>query len=298
MAEQPFENAAQRRAYLAFEALVTGNDEAISLAQAALLIAAIEYPDLDQASALAQLDALAHRVRLVLALPPVEVQPTLPETLAPQTVLEAMNEVLFVQEQFHGNVQDYYNPANSFLHKVLEDHTGIPITLSLLYIEVGKRVGLTLDGIGLPLHFMVGCRLPQGERLYIDAFDQGRFLSEQECRALIRRMAGGRVRFHVQWFEPVSHKQFLQRMLLNLKHIYLHHEAYSHVLAVCNRLLLLEPVAPSEWRDRGIVHLQLRKYGRALSDLKMYVKLSPEAEDRDEMLGHIKTLRQIIALLN
>lgn len=297
MAAQHFDDNAQQRTYRAFEALVMNEAVELPLAKAALLIAMIEYPNLDLHSYLAQLDALARRVRVILSLPP-EMSAALPEEIEPLTVLEAINVVLFEQEQFHGNEQDYYNPANSFLNKVLEEHTGIPITLSLLYIEVAKRVGLHLDGIGLPFHFVVRCLLPSGERFYIDPFDQGRVLNEQECRALIRRMAGGRVRLQTQWFEPVTPKQFLQRMLANLKHIYMHREIYTLALAVCDRLLLLAPVAPLEWRDRGIVHLQLKHYGRALRDLRTYVRLAPNAEDREEMLGHIRTLRQIISMLN
>lgn len=298
MAAQHFDDNAQQRAYQAFEALVTSETTELPLAKAALLIAMIEYPDLDLHSYLTQLDALARRVRLVLSLPQPEMLATLPEEVEPLAVLEAMNVVLFEQEQFRGNEQDYYNPANSFLNKVLEEHTGIPITLSLVYIEVAKRVGLHLDGIGLPFHFVARCLLPSGEHLYIDSFEHGRLLSEQECRALIRRMAGARVRFQAQWFEPVTHKQFLQRMLTNLKHIYMHRETYILALGVCDRLLLLAPVSPIEWRDRGIVHLQLKHYGRALRDLRTYVRLAPNAEDRDEMLGHIKAIRQIIAMMN
>lgn len=298
MAAQHFDDNAQQRAYRAFEALVTNEAVELPLAKAALLIAMIEYPDLDLHSYLAQLDALARRVRVVLSLPSSEMFATLPKEIESVVVLEAINMVLFEQEQFHGNEQDYYTPANSFLNKVLEEHMGIPITLSLLYVEVAKRVGLHLDGVGLPFHFVVRHLLPSGERLYIDTFEHGRLLTEQECRALIRRMAGGRVRLQSQWFEPVTHRQFLQRILANLKHIYMHRETYTLALAVCDRLLLLVPVSPIEWRDRGIVHLQLKHYGRALRDLRTYVRLAPNAEDRDEILGHIKTLRQIIAMLN
>jgi regulator of sirC expression with transglutaminase-like and TPR domain len=300
MAEQSPEQSAQQRAYRAFEMLVTGDDEAIDLARGALLIAMIEYPDLDEAAYLNELDALARRVRLVLALPPPEMLAALPEGIQPLKVLEAMNVVLFEQDHFHGNQRDYYSSANSFLNKVLEERTGIPITLSLLYIEVGRRVGLPLVGIGLPFHFVVGCRMPQGGMLYIDPFEQGRFMSEHDCRLLVRRMAGGRGRFRFQaaWFKPVSKKQFLQRMLTNLKHIYLRSESYKLALAVCDRLLLLAPTVPFEWRDRGIIHLQLKHYGRALRDLKTYLELAPQAEDREEMLRHIQVIRQAIAMLN
>ncbi len=301
MAEEPLEQNAQQRAYRAFKALTMGDDAAIDLAQAALLIAMIEQPDLDMSFYLDQLDAFARRVRFVLAFPapPEETTPTLPEGIEPLRVLEVMNVILFEQEHFRGNLHDYYNPSNSFLNRVLESRTGIPITLSILYIEVGRRVGLPLVGIGLPFHFMVGCPLSQGGMLYIDPFEQGRFMDEQDCRSMVRRMAGrGRIRFQAEWLAPVSNKQLLRRMLTNLKHSYLRSDSYALALATCDRLLLLAPVAPFEWRDRGIVHLQLKQYGKALHDLKTYIELAPQADDRDEIMRHIYHARQMIAMLN
>lgn len=301
MAEEPIEQNAQQRAYRAFKALATGDDEAIDLAQAALLIAMIEHPDLDVSFYLDQLDAFARRVRFVLAFPTSheENAPTLPEGIDPLRVLEVINVILFEQEHFRGNLHDYYNPANSFLNRVLESRTGIPITLSVLYMEVGRRVGLPLVGIGLPFHFMVGCPLPQGTMLYVDPFEQGRFMNEQDCRSMIRRMAGrGRLRFQQEWFKPVSNKQLLKRMLTNLKHSYLRSDSYTLALAVCDRLLLLPPVVPFEWRDRGVIHLQLKQYGKALHDLRTYLEQAPQADDRDEIIRHIQHARQMIAMLN
>ncbi len=298
MAEQPIDPIAQQRALQAFEALTTCDDAVIDLVQAAFLIARIEYPDLDIAVTIGQLDALARRVGMLLGLAAEHLPISLPPTLAPWAVIKAVNTVLFEQEGFHGNKGDYYNSANSFLHKVLEDHTGIPITLALLYMEVCKRLGLSMDGIGLPLHFMVGYRFSQDSRLYIDVFHDGELLSEQECRERIFQLAGGRIKFHRQWFEPISHKQFLIRMLSNLKHIYIHNEHYHYALAVCERLVMLSPETASERRDRGIVHLHLKHYGRARQDLKKYIELAPLAQDREEILTHIKTINQTIAMLN
>lgn len=298
MAEQPTDPIAQKSALQAFEALIQREDAEIDLAQAAFLIARIEYPDLDINVATTQLDALARRVWSLLGLPGERLPVQLSTDSDLLGVITAVNRVLFEQEGFHGNRDDYYNPANSFLHKVLENHTGIPITLSLLYMEVCKRVGLTLDGIGLPLHFMVGYRFPQGNTLYIDVFHQGQLLSEQECRERIYQLAGGRIKFHRQWFEPISHRQFLVRMLSNLKHIYLHKEQFHYALAVCERLVLLSPELANERRDRGIVHLHLKHYGRARQDFKKYIELAPHAQDSEEIREHIKTINQTIAMLN
>ena len=284
-------------AYRAFVALVAGDDAAIDLAQAALLIARIEYPDLDMQPYLAQLDALARRVRAVLALPPPDLQPLLPPELDSLRVLHAMNQILFTEERFQGNQDDYENADNSYFNRVLEQHTGLPITLALLYIEVGKRVGIPIYGVGLPFHFMAGCSLPQGV-ICIDAFHSGKMLNQQECKEYIRQLARHRIKFSLQWFKPVSHKHFLVRLLNNLKRVYLEKEHYERVLAVCDFILALAPLAASELRDRGIIHLQLKHYARALHDLIAYVDLAPGAEDRQEMQVHIKAIRQMIAMMN
>jgi regulator of sirC expression with transglutaminase-like and TPR domain len=164
-------------------------------------------------------------------------------------------------------------------------------------MEVSRRVGLDIDGISLPFHFMMGCRSPQGY-FYIDAFDGGRLLTRQECQERIARMAGRRLKIHAHWFEPVSRKQLLARMLLNLKHIYVKNEAYTRALAVCDRLVLLDPHSAVELRDRGIILLQMKQYGRARRDLRAYLGLAPNAQDRDEILEHLKTIRQMIAMMN
>jgi regulator of sirC expression with transglutaminase-like and TPR domain len=284
----------QQRALRAFAALVTGEDAAIDLALAALLIARTTYPDLNIAYYMAELDSLAQRVRTLLDLPEASELPPETDLL---TVIIAINNVLFEQEHFYGNMQDYYNPDNSFLNRVLERHTGIPIALSLVYMEVGKRVGIPLEGIGLPFHFVVSCRLPQG-RIYIDPYEAGRIYNEQECRERVRHLLAGKGKMHASWFEPVSRKYLLVRMLNNLKHIYLQTENYAHALAMCDRIILLIPRSPVEWRDRGVVHLQLKHYARAIKDLNAYLELAPKAEDLEEVQKQIKAIRNFIAMLN
>ena len=293
-------DTSQQRAFRAFEALVSGGDASLDLSLAALLIACTEYPDLDIIHYLAQIDALALRVRTLLNLPPALASANSPQTPIeehPLDVIAAMNEVLFQQEHFHGNTEDYYNPANSFLNDVLERRTGLPITLSLLYMEVGKRVGVRFDGIGLPFHFVVGCLLPDG-RIYIDPYETGQIYSAQECRERVRRMLNGEGKIYAQWFEPVSHRQLLVRMLNNLKHIYLTTEDYQRALPICDYIVLLLPRSPLERRDRGAIHFQLKHYTRALHDLTAYAELAPHASDVDEIRQQIKTLRQIIAMMN
>jgi regulator of sirC expression with transglutaminase-like and TPR domain len=297
MADKDSREIDQKRRVQAFKALIAQEDSQIDLARAALLIASIKYPDLNETQSLIYLDELARRVRTLLALPEPEVSPQLPDDVKPLVVIDALNKVLFEDEQFHGNQDDYYNPNNSFLNKVLELHTGIPITLSLLYIEIGRRVGIQIDGIGFPYHFMVRHQWDHSV-VYIDPFAGGTLLTEQDCEEHLRRIARHRVRLHPQWFQPITRRHMLIRMLNNLKHIYVDKEDYEHGLAICDLIILLLPQAATERRDRGLMHLQLKHYGRALHDLKAYLELAPEAEDRYEIRAHLKTIRETLAMLN
>jgi regulator of sirC expression with transglutaminase-like and TPR domain len=162
---------------------------------------------------------------------------------------------------------------------------------------VGKRVGLSIEGVGLPWHFVVRNNQPEGI-LYIDVFNQGRFMDERACREMIRHMAQGRIRMHPEWFEPVKPRYFLFRMLNNLKHIYVHNEDHQRALAICELMVALMPQHGAERRNRGIMHLHLKHYSRALHDFMAYIELAPDASDRQEILKYIKTVRQTLALLN
>lgn len=297
MTERFPDETTQQRTYREFETLAAGNDASINLAQAALLIASIEHPDLDTTHYIKQLDLLARRVRTLLELPADEI----PEPLDPLPILHAINQILFTEEHFHGNQTDYMNPENSFLNCVLEKHTGIPITLSLLYMEVARRVGLQIDGIGLPYHFMIRCSLAD-HYIYIDPFEEGAFLSEQECRERIRSMTGqsteGKSKLHAHWFTPISSRQLLYRMLNNLKQIYLRNDDYARGLTISNLMVILMPRLATERRDRGLIHLQLKHYARALHDLMAYIELAPKAKDRYEILNQVKSICQIMSMLN
>jgi regulator of sirC expression with transglutaminase-like and TPR domain len=297
MTDQYAKDTAQQRTYRAFAALLARDDEAIDLVQAALLIASMQYPDLDMAYYIAQLDNLARRVRTQLALPAPDLLPTLPEETDVLHVIHAMNKILFEEEQFHGNRDDYHNPNNNFLNKVLENHVGIPVTLSLIYAEVGRRVGLQIDGIGMPYHFIVRCHSPQGF-IYIDPYEGGLLMSERSCRERIRQITQHRTKFHAQWLEPFTHRRWLMRILNNLKRIYINQDDYERALTICDLLIMLNPRVAEEWRDRGLIHLQLKRYSRAIKDLRVYIEFAPGANDRYEIFNYIKTARQMLAMLN
>lgn len=297
MAEESLRDTPQQRARKAFEAMIAGDDATIDLAQAALLIACEEYPDLNTTLYLDKIDHLAQQVLAVLGLPATQNRAEISTLFPSERILEAMNHVLFVEEHFHGNSADYYNPRNSFLNDILDLHTGIPITLSVLYMEVGKRVGLQIDGIGLPWHFIVRCCLPSGV-IYIDPYRDGRLLTEHDCRELVQRNMKGNVKFQPVWLEPVSKKQLLLRLLGNLKQIYIIQTDYERALSICDRILLIAPHSPIERRDRGAIHLQLKNYSRALRDLRAYIALAPQANDLKLIQRQIREIRQMIALLN
>ena len=282
--------------YKAFKAQVEGEDDAIDLARTALLISRFFSTSFDIDASMARIDALAERVRVVVAAKDA-ISETQSSDVLPLRTIYAINHVLFDEEGFHGNVGDYYNAENSFLNRVLDRHTGLPITLSLLYIEVAQRVGLPIYGVGLPYHFVVCCPLPD-KKIYIDPFEHGLLMSEKVCRERIRTLSDGRVRLPRQAFAPISRRHLLVRLLTNLKHVYLNTEDYEHTLITSDLILLLMPDFAKEYRDRGIIHYQLQHYGRAIRDMKRYADLEPDAKDRYEILNHIKMIRETIARLN
>ena len=290
--------AARQRIRQAFISLIAGDDASIDLARAALLIAAEEYPALDIDQYIARLAELAEKVRLRLETqqqwssnPPA----TKSEYLV---VLSAMNALLFEQERFRGNRIDYYNPQNSFLNRVLERRLGIPLTLSLIYMEVGKRLGLHIDGIGMPFHFMVRCSFAGDEPLYIDPYEKGRFFNEAACRQRLSRIFKNEKDFDPSWLEPLGARQILVRMLINLKHTYIHRKDFGRALMASDRILLLNPTLAIELRDRGVVNFHLKHYSRAIHDLGTYIELAPEADDIEEIRQQIKVIRQLIAMMN
>ncbi|HVU71057.1 MAG TPA: transglutaminase-like domain-containing protein [Ktedonobacteraceae bacterium] len=289
--------AAQQRVRQEFTSLILGNETSLDLARAALLIAAEEYPYLDCNQHLMRLEELAEQVRARMA--SLEMHPAHPPLTANECfdVLHAMNSVLFDQERFRGNRIDYYNPQNSFLNRVLERRLGIPLTLSLVYMEVGKRLGLHIAGVGMPFHFIVRCDF-QHASIYIDPYEKGRFLSEQDCRDRLAQIFKRQEDFDPSWLEPLTPKQLLLRMLTNLKNLYKHKGDFARALRACDRILLIDPVLPTELHDRGMIHFHLKHYSRAIHDLSTYIELAPQTEDVEEVRQQIKVIRHLMAMMN
>ena len=269
-----------------FAALVARPD--IPLDEAALAIAAEEYPGLDAAAELARLDALAARVAARLG----DVRP-------PLQVMIALRTVLAEEERFRGNERNYYDPRNSFLNEVLDRHLGIPITLSVLTIEVARRVGLRLQGVAFPGHFLVKCPPQPGlpGEVFIDAFNGLELLGAEECTARFRAVLHGR-KFDPSYLDAVDARQILSRMLHNLKRIYVEQGDDVRALWVVDRLLLLQPENLEERRDRGLVAARLGGTAAAVQDLEAYVRGHPNASDVSDVRSLLAELRGRITLLN
>src|SRR5690554_2878962 len=261
-----------------FAAMASAADEEIDLAATALVIAAEEYPQLSLSKYLAELDRLADRVRERLA----------GET-APLLVLQEVGEVLFGEEGFRGNAEAYYDPRNSFLNDVLDRRVGIPISLSLVYLEVGWRLGLPLRGVSFPGHFLVRY---EGEvvRTLIDPFDGGRVRFEDQAQELLDRVYGGLVRLQPDFLQSTGKRDMLVRLLKNLKAIYLNTREDRKALAAIERILLIRPNAVGELRDRGMLLARTGRVGEAIADLESYLDSAPEAPDARRVRHMIEEL--------
>jgi len=261
-----------------FEAMTDCPEEQIDLAEAALAIAATEYPGLDPAPWLEELDRLATRVHA-------------DPTFSALANIAAINKVLFEEEEFGGNTQQYDDPRNSYLNDVLERKKGIPITLSLVYTEVARRKGVRLAGVGFPGHFLVKHPGPPADIL-VDPFHRGAVLSASDCSALLREHFGPEAELKPEYFAASTKKQILARMLNNLKGTYYRHCNYAKVLTMIELSLATHEDVLNNVRDRGMVYFAMRRYSDAISELKVYQKLAenedPEVQEVLQMLGRLK----------
>ncbi len=258
----------------------------ITLDQAALLIAAEEYPDLDIPHYLHLLDQWA-----------VEAEEQIREADEPHQIVAELNHFLFDELGLCGDTGGYYDPRNSFLNDVMDRRLGIPITLSLIYIEIGRRLSLPIAGIGLPGHFLVAFQT-EGEPIYVDAFHRGAVLTVEECRRKMEEIYQGRMEFRPEHLDPVAKKQILIRMLQNLKGFYVRTHNLLKAITVIDRILLLSPTAHEEKRDRGILRIHLQELGPALTDLEMYLKAGPRADEVEDLRKQVAALKGRLASFN
>jgi regulator of sirC expression with transglutaminase-like and TPR domain len=276
-----------------FAQLIAHGDARIDLARACLLIAEDAYPGLDVERYMGEIERMAMRVRGLL-----------PKDCGAEERVVALNQFLYGELGYWGNTDDYYDPRNSYLNEVIERRTGIPITLSILYMELGRRVGLPLEGISFPGHFLVRLRM-RGGMLVLDPFSGGAPQSEDELRSRVKRVIPDGVADDLpaselpldQFLEPASNRQILSRLLRNLKGIYRDAEP-ERLLDVLNRMLLLTPDASAELRERGYVYQRLECYRAAFKDLTDYAEREPDAPDLDEVRSRLMELSALCARLN
>ncbi len=268
-----------------FAEIAGAPDARIDLSEAALIVAAEEYPNLDVSAYQARLDDLAQAAgeRLRAA----------PEASGG---VESLNRFLFVDEGFAGDRDGYYDPKNSFLNDVIDRRRGIPITLSIVYLEVARRIGLEIRGVGFPGHFLVK---PIGaDDVFVDPFF-GRVLTLAQCADLLRETTGGalalRPEVHLRAATP---REILVRLLSNLKNIFLRKGELGRALACSERILLLVPDAPLELRDRGILYDELDCQAAAVDDLERFLALDPDDESAGAVRERLAVLRGSRRLLH
>lgn len=270
-------------------------EEPIDLARAALVIAKLEYPNLNPSASLTRLREIGERATEVVG----------PLEDAPLSVrLRALSEHVFQHEGFAGNRAHYDDFRNSFLNEVLDRRLGIPITLALVFLDVAKRTGVEAQGVSFPGHFLLrGMDDAGGPPLILDPFDAGRPLSEIDLRALLSRMTGDEATYSPELLRPCSPRQMLARMLNNLKRTYVELRSFPQAYAATDLILAVDPTLLSELRDRGLLAYHLDDYPSALRDLEDFVKLhawTDEAnkEEREDIWNHIKNLRRRVAGFN
>jgi regulator of sirC expression with transglutaminase-like and TPR domain len=273
-------------------ALMRKPDEQISLAEAALWIAAIEYPEMDRGGYLARLDELA-----------APLVPRLTGETDPTNIIAAINERLFKEEGFRGNTEDYYDPRNSYLNDVMDRRRGIPIMLSTIYLELASRLNFPLAGVGMPGHYLVRHTYFD---IFIDPFEQGRTLSVEECEQRMHKALGQELPFEKELLEPAPKLRTVLRMLNNLRNVYAATRQLNRALRITELALALNPESGSEWtvvmasdlRHRAALLTEMRRYAQALETLERYLELDPKADDAADIRKTAISIRRNLAQMN
>ncbi len=256
----------------------------IDLAEAALWIARDEYPRLDIEAYLSQLDGLAHEGRRFLG-----------QTL--DSRVAGLSLFLFHEMGFQGNHQHYYDPRNSYLNEVMDRFTGIPISLSLVTMAVGQRLGMEIFGVALPGHF-VTMAVEKGRRIVFDPYHQGVCLTAADCERLVRQAAGVEMQVHLPDLEPASAAAIVTRVLNNLKGCYLRRGDFPRAIRTIQRLRQVAPRDLVQLRDLGACWMQMGRPGRAIDPLERYLEMTPAGEDRDTVIKLLNQARSTIAQWN
>lgn len=269
-----------------YESLLRGHDGDVDLARAALLISGEVYPDIDVQNYVNTLDSMATDIHVSTA-----------ARSSPRELAAAISDYLFLRRGFAGNEDDYYDPRNSYLSQVMDRHLGIPITLSLVFMEVGRRLGLPAEGIGLPGHFIV--RIDgEGEGLYVDAFHKGRLMTGRECLQAVQAMFKGRLNLRLEHLLPYSNRQILTRLLGNLKINYMRQSQLRRALGSMDLMVLTEPSVATNYKERAGMLAQSGRHTLAAADLTKYLELAPQANDAADIQRQIRALWYTVAQAN
>lgn len=267
---------------LAFVQAISTRADEIDIARAALSYARDAYPDLDISSYLGLLDRMADVVR-----------PRLDDCHP----LDALNVFLFDELGFYGNVENYFDPRNSFLNQVLDRRTGIPITLSVVYLELAWRLGLSMAGVGLPGHFIVRYD-GDTEPIYLDPFYGGAVMSVNDCRLRVADISGGHLPFHISYLDPVGSRDILSRMLQNLKGIYTARTDFVAAISIVEKLILLNPSDARQVRDLGLLHYYAGHKLKAIGCLGRYLSHFSDAEDAQIVQHNLRAILEQVARWN
>ena len=288
------------------------NEPGDALAPAALALAGVEYPTLDAAPYLQRLERMGEAAAGRLQRH---------SGVAQHVLIATLNAYLYEELGFSGNRDHYDDPRNSFLNEVFDRRLGIPISLAIVYLEIGRRAGLRLEGINFPGHFLVRALAEPGgadDDLIIDPFHAGALLSEVDCRQLLRQHVGEEAAFDRGLLATATRQHIVVRMLVNLKRLYVRMRSFPQARATADLLLAVDPSALSELRDRGLLAYHMEDFSAALKDLETYLRLMPrgDAIDRDgdesrdgesdeesasesaQIWEHVKTLRRRVAGFN
>ncbi len=265
--------------YREFRDAVDRPEDSIDLGRAALAIARSEYPYLDIAVYIARMDEFAVEVASHLG----------GDESGLHRSIAALNYVLFQKHGYRGNRDDYFDAKNSFINEVIERRRGIPISLSVLYMEVARRIGLPLLGVGFPGHFLVKY-LDDRQEIIIDPFNGGDVKTTDRLQQLLVRLYGKAVAFTPELLEPVTKKQIVRRMLNNLKFIYLRHRDFVKALTALDRMMIADPNLPEDLRERGYVYLALEYFPQAAADFTDYLRIAPEAPDAAKIRAQLVDL--------
>ncbi len=270
----------------AFVSAVQQHNDHIDLGYSALLMSQYLTQPFNIALYLSMLDEIADSVR-----------PAVEAAGSEAKKIDVLNKHLFENLGFSGNTRRYYQPENSYLNEVLERKTGIPISLSVVYLEIGCRLDIPLWGIGIPQHFIVGCG-SQEMPTYIDVFDQGQILSEIDCMAISGHSFSDQATFKENYLKPATKKSILFRMLQNLKYIYLDQKDWESTYKAIDLAVEIYPNHPTELRDRGLMAYRLKRFQDAIFDINRYLHLVPDSNDKEWLERRLELMEEQLLRLN